>query len=177
MINKTKSFGILLAATLLYVVLLSHSTAYPSPQILRPALAKDTSSIVKKGLVAYTNMPIANSDGNKSAMVSDKNESTNIVQLNANEKKEVYTWVNKDGTNPILNFKLNTDNVIHLKNPTDSKHQLMITSKGKEVASSGDIQPGKSGELTFAKLTQGETLEYHCLYHPTTMKGTIAISS
>jgi plastocyanin len=69
------------------------------------------------------------------------------------------------------------DNVVQLKNPTDSKHQLVITSEGKEVASSGDIQPGKSGELTFAKLNQGETLEYYCLYHPTTMKGTITVSS
>ena len=177
MINKTKSFGILIAATLLYVVLLSHSTAGPIPQILKPALAKGTTSIVKKGLVAYISMPTANSGGNKSTMVIDKNESTNILQLNANEKKEVYTWVNKDGTNPILNFRLNTDNVVQLKNPTDSKHQLMITSQGKEVASSGDIQPGKSGELTFAKVSQGETLEYHCLYHPTTMKGKITISS
>jgi hypothetical protein len=177
MINKTKSLGILLAATLLYVVWLSHSTAGPIPQILKPALAQDTSSIVKKGLIAYMSMPTVSSDGNKNTMVSDKNASTNIIQLNANEKKEVYTWVNKDGTNPILNFRLNTDNVVQLKNPTDSKHQLIITSEGKEVASSGDIQPGKSGELTFAKLSQGETLEYHCLYHPTTMKGTITISS
>jgi hypothetical protein len=176
MINKTKSFGILLAATLLYVVLLSHSTAGPIPQMLKPALAKDASLIVKKGL-AYINMPTSNSGGNKSAMASNKNASTNIVQLSANEKKEVYTWVNKDGTNPILNFKLNTENIVQLKNPTDSKHQLMITSAGKEVASSGDIQPGKSGELTFAKLSQGESLGYHCLYHPTTMKGTITISS
>jgi len=124
MMNKTKSLGILLAATLLYV-----------------------------------------------------DASTNTLQLNANEKKGVYTWLNKEGTNPILNFRLNTDNVVQLKNPTDSKHQLVITSEGKEVASSGDIQPGKSGEPTFAKLSQGETLEYHCLYHPTTMKGTITISS
>ena len=177
MINKTKSFGILLGVTLLYVVLLSHSTTASIPQILKPALAKDTSSIVKKGFVAYISMPTSNSGGNKSSMVSDKNESTNILQLNANEKKEVYTWVNKDGTNPILNFRLNADNVVQLKNPTDSKHQLLITSEGKQVASSGDIQPGKSGELTFAKLSQGETLEYHCLYHPTTMKGAITISS
>jgi len=124
MMNETKSLGILLAATLLYV-----------------------------------------------------DASTNTLQLNANEKKGVYTWLNKEGTNPILNFRLNTDNVVQLKNPTDSKHQLVITSEGKEVASSGDIQPGKSGELTFGKLSQGETLEYHCLYHPTTMKGTITISS
>ena len=177
MINKTKSLGILLAATLLYIVWLSPSMAGPISQILKPALAQNISPIFKKGLVAYVSMPTANSGGNKSTMVSDKNTSINTLQLNANEKKGVYTWVNKEGTNPILNFKLNTDNVVQLKNPTDSKHQLVITSEGKQVASSGDIQPGKSGELTFAKLSQGQTLEYHCLYHPTTMKGTITISS
>ncbi len=175
--NKTKSLGILLAATLLYVVYLSTSTSAPMHQILKPALAQDISSIVKKGLVSYGSMATANSGGNKSTMVSDKNSPTNTLQLNANEKKGVYTWVDKEGTNPVLNFKLNMDNVVQLKNPTDSKHQLVITSGGKEVASSGDIEPGKSGELTFAKVNQGETLEYHCLYHPTTMKGTITISS
>ena len=177
MMNKTKSLGILLAATLLYIVWISPSMAGPIPQILKPALAQDISPIFKKGLVAYISMPTANSGENKSTMVSDKNTSTNTLQLNANEKKGVNTWVNKEGTNPILNFKLNTDNVVQLKNPTDSKHQLILTSEGKQVASSGDIQPGKSGELTFAKLSQGQTLEYHCLYHPTTMKGTIIISS
>lgn len=177
MMNKTKSLGILLSATLLYLVWLSPSTAGPIPQILKPALAQDISPIFKKGHIAYISMPTANSGGNKSTMVSDKNTSTNTLQLNANEKKGIYTWVNKEGMNPILNFKLNTDNVVQLKNPTDSKHQLVITSEGKQVASSGDIQPGKSGELTFAKLSQGEALEYHCLYHPTTMKGTITISS
>ena len=177
MINKTKSLGILLSATLLYVVWLSPSMAGPIHQILKPAFAQDISPIFKKGLVAYISMPTANSGGNKSTMVSDKNTSTNTLQLNANEKKGVYTWVNKEGMNPILNFRLNTDNVVQLKNPTDSKHQLVITSEGKQVASSGDIQPGKSGELTFAKLSHGEALEYHCLYHPTTMKGTITISS
>ena len=177
MMNETKSLGILLAATLLYVVWLSPSTAGPIPQILKPALAQDINPIVKKGLVAYISMSTTNSGGNKSTMVSDKNASINTLQLNANEKKGVYTWVNKEGMNPILNFRLNTDNVVQIKNPTDSKHQLVITSEGKEVAFSGDIQPGKSGEPTFAKLSQGETLEYHCLYHPTTMNGTITISS
>jgi hypothetical protein len=180
MMNKTKSLGILLAGTLLYVVWLSPSTSGLIPQILKPVLAQDLSSTGKIGLVSYGtygSMATTSSGGIKSTMVSDKNSPTNTLQLNANEKKGVYTWVNKEGTNPILNFRLNTDNVVQLKNPTDSKHQLVITSEGKEVASSGDIQPGKSGELTFAKLNQGETLEYHCLYHPTTMKGTITISS
>jgi len=53
MMNKTKSLGILLAATLLYMVWLSPSTAGPIPQILKPALAQDVSPIFKKGLVAY----------------------------------------------------------------------------------------------------------------------------
>ena len=48
MMNKTKSLGILLAATLLYVVWLNPSTAGPIPQLLKPALAQDISTIVKK---------------------------------------------------------------------------------------------------------------------------------
>ena len=110
-------------------------------------------------------------------MTSDKNLQTNTLQLSANEKNGIFTWANKEGTNPILNFKQNADNVVQLKNPTDSVHQLVITSAGKQVASSGDLQPGKSGQLSFANVNQGETLEYHCLYHPSTMKGTITISS
>jgi len=108
-------------------------------------------------------------------MIKGKNL-TNIVQLNANEKNEVYTWVNKEGTNPILNFKLNEKNAVHLNNPTDSKHDLILTTGGKELASSGDILAGNSGKLIVLTLSQGETLTYHCLYHPTTMKGTITIS-
>lgn len=175
--NKTKSLGFLLAATFLYVVYLSTSTSGSMHQILKPALAQDISPAIKKEFVSYGSMATANASRNNSTMVSDKNSPTNTLQLNANEKKGVYTWIDKEGTNPVLNFKLNMDNVVQLKNPTDSKHQLVITSGGKEVASSGDIEPGKSGELTFAKVNQGETLEYHCLYHPTTMKGTITISS
>jgi hypothetical protein len=175
--NKTKSLGILLTATFLYVVYLSTSTSGSMHQILKPALAQDISSAIKKGLIFYGNTATANARGNNSTMVSDKNLPIHTLQLKANEKNGVYTWVNKEGTNPVLNFKLNMDNVVQLNNPTDSKHQLVITSGGKEVASSGDIEPGKLGELTFAKVNQGKTLEYHCLYHPTTMKGTITISS
>jgi len=63
MMNKTKSLGILLATTLLYIVWLSPSTAGPIHQILKPALAQDISPIFKKGLVAYISMPTANSGG------------------------------------------------------------------------------------------------------------------
>ena len=160
---------------------MSPSTSGLMHQILKPALSQDITYAIKSQLLSYGSMNTASASGNKSTMTSDKNLPTNALQLSANEKKgllnRIYTWANKEGTNPILNFKQNADNVVQLKNPTDSVHQLVITSAGKQVASKGDIKPRKSGELSFANANQGETLEYHCLYHPNTMKGTITISS
>jgi ABC-type proline/glycine betaine transport system substrate-binding protein len=175
--NKTKGLGILIVATFLYIGWLSPSTSGLMHQILKPALGQGIAYAVKSQLVSYGSMNTAIASGNKNIMTSDKNLSANTLQLSANEKKGIYTWANKEGTNPILNFKQNADNVVQLKNPTDSVHQLIITSAGKQVASSGDIKPGKSGELSFANANQAESLEYHCLYHPSTMKGTITISS
>lgn len=177
MMNKTKGLGILIVATFLYMGWLSPSTSGLLHQILKPVLGQGISYAIKSQLVSYGSMNTAIASGNKNTMTSDKNLSANTLQLSANEKKGICTWANKEGTNPILNFKQNADNVVQLKNPTDSVHQLIITSAGKQVASSGDIKPGKSGELSFANANQGETLEYHCLYHPSTMKGTITISS
>ena len=175
--NKTKGLGILIVATFLYIGWLSPSTSGLMHQILKPALGQGIAYAVKSQLVSYGSMNTAIASGNKNIKTSDKNLSANTLQLSANEKKGIYTWANKEGTNAILNFKQNADNVVQLKNPTDSVHQLIITSAGKQVASSGDIKPGKSGELSFANANQGESLEYHCLYHPSTMKGTITISS
>ena len=100
----------------------------------------------------------------------------NTIQLNAQEKKGVYTWFNKHGTNPVLTFKLNANNVVHIKNPTDTKHDLIITSSGSQVGTSGDINPKGVSQLTFNPTTTSGTFQYHCLYHPNTMKGTIKIS-
>jgi hypothetical protein len=83
--NKTKNLAILLAATFLYAVYLSTSTSGSMHQILKPALAQDISSAIKKAI---------------------------RFNSKANDKKGVYTWVNKEGTNPVLNFKLNMDNVV-----------------------------------------------------------------
>ena len=117
---------------------------------------------------------ISSSSTNSSTSGQEKS-SNNTIQLNAQEKKGVYTWSNKHGTNPVLTFKLDVNNVVHIKNPTDSKHQLIITSSGSQAASSGDVNPGSTGQLSFSPTTAG-TFQYHCLYHPTTMKGTIKIS-
>jgi hypothetical protein len=48
-------------------------------------------------------------------------------------------------------------------------------SKGNEVASSGDIARHSSAQLSFTP-NMTETFEYHCEYHPDTMKVTVLAS-
>ena len=57
-------------------------------------------------------------------------------------------------------------------NPTNEKHEMIIESKGNEVASSGDIARSSSGQLFFTP-NMTETFEYYCKYHPDTMKGIV----
>jgi len=99
------------------------------------------------------------------------------IQLSAKEESSGYKWV--DTTNGIINptLKVNagTNKAIQLQNPTDAKHQLIIDDpNGNQLASSGDIASGGSRLLSFTPGLSG-TFQYHCLYHPTTMKGTIQV--
>ena len=173
---RTRPLSITIAASFVYVAWLSMSMSGALQQIEKTAFAQDINFPGKfVDVSTYGNSPIASPVKNQDTTANGKNQ-TNSLQLNANEKKGVYTWVDKEGTNPTLNFKLDDNNVVQLKNPTDSKHQLILTSGANEVATSGDILAGKSGKLVVPVLSQGETLTYHCLYHPTTMKGTVTIS-
>ncbi len=174
--NRTKPLSIAIAASFIYLAWLSMSISGALQQIEKSAFAQDINSPVKIVLVSsYGSSPIASPVKNQDTTGNGKNQ-TNSLQLNANEKKGVYTWVNKEGTNPTLNFKLDDNNVVQLKNPTNTIHQLILTAGANQIATSGDILAGKSGKLVVPILSQGETLTYHCLYHPTTMKGTVRIS-
>ena len=174
--NRTKPLRLAIAASFVYVAWLSVSFSGALQQIEKSAFAQDVNFPVKTVLVSsYGSSPTASPVKNQDTTANGKNQ-TNSLQLSANEKKGVYTWVNKDGTNPTLNFKLDDNNVVQLKNPTDTKHQLILTAGGNQFATSGDILAGKAGKLVVPVLSQGETLTYHCLYHPTTMKGTVTIS-
>ena len=108
---------------------------------------------------------------------SDSNSNSSIA-LNALElKNETYRWQNtSEAINPTLHLIANTDYLIKIKNPTDTKHELIIGSNGTELAKSNEIEPDKNGKFTFNANSTG-TLEYHCEYHPDTMKGIIEISS
>ena len=77
--------------------------------------------------------------------------------------------------NPELNIRTSVNNTIKIQNPTDTKHELIIESQGKEIASSGDILPGASGQVSF-RPNGTSTFSYHCEYHPDTMKGTIKLT-
>jgi hypothetical protein len=103
----------------------------------------------------------------------------NAIQLSAkldNSVNPPFRWVNPMSgvINPTLNFKANTNQTIQIQNPTDFKHQFIIDQNGKQLATSGDIAAGSSGQVSFKPNMIG-TFGYHCLYHPTTMKGIIQV--
>lgn len=99
--------------------------------------------------------------------------SNNSFQLTA---KSFTAWVNTTNSaiNPTLNFKANSNQTIQIQNPTGFKHQLIIDLNGKQLATSGDLHPSTSGQVSFKPNMTG-TFGYHCLYHPTTMKGIIQV--
>ena len=104
----------------------------------------------------------------------------NAVQVNATETNEVYRWQINGQTNPDLRLLANTAYTFTVQNPTDTTHELRIAdSQGKDLATSGDIQPGGSGTLNFKTNTTssggGNMLRYYCEYHPDLMKGAIQI--
>jgi len=105
--------------------------------------------------------------------------SESIFQISAkldNSVNPPFRWVNTtDGViNPTLNFKVNTNDVIHIQNPTQTLHQLIIDFNGKQIATSGDITPSSSSQVS-VKPNMAVTFGYHCLYHPDTMKGIIQV--
>ena len=113
----------------------------------------------------------------KSASTSSSTNGNNSIALNALElKNETYRWQNtSEGINPPLHLVAHTDYAIKIKNPTDTKHELIIGSNGTELKTSKDILPGKNREFVFNANSTG-MLEYHCQYHPDTMKGVIYVS-
>jgi len=99
------------------------------------------------------------------------------IQLSAKELTSGYRWINTTSgvINPTMNFKVGNTKTMQLKNPTDDKHQLVVDDpNGNQLATSGDILSGSSSQLSFKPSMTG-TFGYHCIYHPTTMKGIIHV--
>jgi plastocyanin len=147
--------------------------SYSSHYLVQPISAKKSSSY-DKGSSSST----SDKSSSTSSSASTSNSNTSSIALNALElKNETYRWQNtSEAINPTLHLIANTDYVIKIKNPTDTKHELIIGSNGSELAKSNELKPDKNGKLNFNANSTG-TLEYHCEYHPDTMKGIIEVSS
>jgi hypothetical protein len=102
---------------------------------------------------------------------------SNMIQLSViEEQEEIYRWSNNEGKiNPTLKFMVNTDNIVQIQNPTDKEHEMIVQSQnGKILVLSEVIYPNNSGQLTFRPNMTG-TFQYHCEYHPDTMKGIVEV--
>src|SRR5919197_6610238 len=118
------------------------------------------------------------------ASAATSSSSTNTIQLSVKEESAgVYRWISGSSSgggggaiNPTLKVSPNTNNIIKIQNPTDTKHELIIDTGADVLPSSDDINPNSSGQLSF-KPTMTGTFTYHCAYHPFTMKGTIQVVS
>ena len=158
---------ILTSCIIISILLIGMS--YSSHYIIQSISAKSSS---------YDKVSSSSKDTSSSSSKDSSASNSTTIALNALElKNETYRWQNTSkAINPSLHLIANTDYLIKIKNPTDTKHQLIIASNGTEIAKSKDIIAGKNGKLNLPVNSTG-TFEYHCEYHPDTMKGIIEISS
>ena len=96
------------------------------------------------------------------------------IEILVKEIDEAYRWSNSNEINPAITLTANVDNVIQFTNPTDTKHAFIIDVGEKELLADFDIGPDSTGKLTLKPTTTG-VFEYHCEYHPDTMKGILNI--
>jgi hypothetical protein len=132
--------------------------------------------------ISSVTMVLAQQSGNNTTTnTTTVTPTENTIKVNATEKNEVYRWQINGQINPDLRLTANTPYTFTVQNPTDTKHELIIAdSQGKELATTGDLQAGSSGQLTFkpnmtSSSDENNMLGYHCEYHPDLMKGSIQI--
>ncbi len=130
------------------------------------------------GSYGSTSNPPPTSSGTSGGTMNSTNSDNSSIALSVKDVGGIYKWTNATSglENPELNLKADVNNIIQIQNPTNTKHELVIDSQGKEVATSGDIAPGASGQASFRPNGTG-LFSYHCEYHPDTMKGTIKLTS
>ena len=125
-----------------------------------------------------TSNPSSTSSGTAGETMNSTNSDNSPIALSIKDAGGIYKWTNATSglENPELNLKADVNNIIQIQNPTNTKHELVIDSQGKEVATSGDIAPGASGQASFRPNGTG-LFSYHCEYHPDTMKGTFKLTN
>ena len=93
------------------------------------------------------------SNGTNNVNTSTTNASvSNTAQLSVKEVTSgVYKWINASNAayNPTLKVFTNTNNIIKIQNPTDTKHELIIDTGADVLPSSDDVSPNSSGSTIF----------------------------
>ena len=171
-IKKTLTSCIIISILL---IVMSYSSHYIVQSTSAKSSSYDKASSSSKDSSSSSSKDSSSSSSKDS---SASNSNTSSIALNAVElKNETYRWQNtSEAINPTLHLISNTDYLIKIKNPTDTKHELIFASNGTELAKSNEIKPDKNGKLNFNANSTG-TFEYHCEYHPDTMKGIIEVAS
>jgi len=145
---------------------------------------KESASQVANEIInSIQNKPSSESnESGESPGTSESNESaeqttiptTSPTAITVKQVDGVYMWSNATTTNPVITLIANMKNPLHFTNPTDAIHSFVIEQNGTVFLQTKDLGVGLSGNISINPTTTG-TFDYHCKYHPDTMKGTLIV--
>jgi len=116
----------------------------------------------------------AGSESNESAETTTPTPTASLTTITVKEVDGVYRWSNATTINPVITLVANMKNPLHFTNPTDTMHSFVIEQNGTIFLQTKDLGAGQSGNISIKPIIPG-TFDYHCKYHPDTMKGTLIV--
>ena len=135
---------------------------------------ESTSQIADEILKSIQNKPESENEQNESNEQTQTTNSISQIEISIMKVDGVYRWSTSSGMNPMLTLHVNMTNPISFTNPTDITHAFVIEQNGTQFLSTKDITPGLSGKISPKPNITG-VFEYHCKYHPDTMKGILNV--
>jgi len=145
---------------------------------------KETPSQVANEIVnSIQNKPSSESnESGESPGTSESNESTeqtttpiaSTTTITVKQVDGVYRWSNATAINPTITLMASMKNPLHFTNPTDTKHSFIIEQNGTIFLQTKDLEAGLSGNISVKPTITG-IFDYHCKYHPDTMKGILLV--
>ena len=141
---------------------------------------KESASQIANEIVnSLQNKPESENEQNEGNEQNESNEQTQTtnssqIEISVMQVDGVYRWSTSSGMNPVLTLHVNMTNPISFTNPTNATHAFVIGQNGKQFLATKDITPGLSGKINPKPDITG-VFEYHCKYHPDTMKGILNV--
>lgn len=113
-------------------------------------------------------------ESNESAETTTPIPTASLTTIAVKEVDGVYRWSNATTINPVITLVASMKNPLHFTNPTDTMHSFVIEQNGTIFLQTKDLGAGQSGNISIKPTIPG-TFDYHCKYHPDTMKGTLIV--